>query len=161
MKIILSIIIVLSCMYIGKQYSSNYFIRLKYLKDFKGFLEFAKLNINFNNVSVFYILENYKFESKYLNNDLTNYIQKMDNENLGNNSFLSSYLITFDEKNFIESFLKQFGQKDKEYTINLISKYIIECEKLILKISKTEKENAILPLKLSLAIGIAICILLV
>ena len=56
----------------------NYIKRLNYYKDFKSFLEYSKLNINYNNSSILYIIKNFNYESNDFKKDVLNYFKNID-----------------------------------------------------------------------------------
>lgn len=157
MKIMLCISIVIAFTYIGKELTNNYYIRLNYFKDMKNFLEYCKLNISFNTPSIIHLIEGYEFQSKFLKQDMINY----------KNSLINNYEIKLcnfligNEKIIIQSFINDFGKKDKTETLNLFCKYIDECSIYLNKLNEIEKQKGILPLKLSLSLGVLICILLI
>lgn len=160
MKITLLFLIFVSISFIGYYFSSRYYKKIKLFESLKQFLNYIKLNIDFQSIDLITLLENYKSN----NNDFQKIIEdyKTHIEDLFEMTYfkVTTSILKEDEKEMIESCFCNLGNLPKYLQLENIDKCLQLLNNTISVTLEKEKQCGKLPIKLSFSIGLMIIIIL-
>ena len=155
MKLFISIVIIFCFGYIGKELSLDYFKKSKYLLDFTELVNFIMTNINYTNRDIPDILSKYKFNSISLKSNIEEFVKNFDYKEVNLPKFLE-----YDEKILYSDFFRRIGKSDKTESLNLLKNISKTSDFFYMRQIQNKKQSGVLPFKLCIYIGLALCILL-
>lgn len=151
MRLLLGIILLLFCMFVGYCLSNKYYFRRVFYSDFITFNTILTQEIAFKHTTIINIIKN---QDK--NTDFYCLLNKHIN---GEKVQIDSHYLTIDEKNFTYEYLDKIGRFDK----NTQLEYLKNVNNMILDKQKDsildEKKYKTLYIKLSFLIGLILLII--
>ncbi len=160
MKIVLSILLIISCLYIGISISGSIKKKKEFWEDIVKLCEYLAQNINFGQKKLNEILLSYKTICGVRCQSLIDTF--IDTKGKGN--FLESfenYFFEESEKKLLVEFFDQIGEFDVYNELAKTENYKMRFMKILDKYSEKNKKFSPLIVKLSLIFGIVICIVLI
>ena len=143
MKFVLLLIVFITCVYIGFEIKKYFEDRVKLSDAILSFCEYAKKQIDFYNTPKDQIIDQYN--SGILKKVLSGESDK---------------LLSVNENNKVQEFLSSIGKYDAQNELNNIEFYKLYFQSLKEKCTQDLQKKGGLSLKLSILIGILLCILL-
>lgn len=160
MKIVLSILLILACLYIGITISGSIKKKKEFWEDVVKLCEYLSQNINFGQKKLNEILLSYKTICGIKCQSLIDTFV----DTKGKRGLLESfenYFFEESEKKLLLEFFDQIGELDVYNELAKIQNYKLRFIKILDKYSEKSKKFSPLIVKLSLIFGIAICIVLI
>jgi len=160
MKIVLSILLILACLYIGISISGSIKKKKEFWEDVVKLCEYLSQNINFGQKKLNEILLSYKTICGIKCQSLIDTF--IDTKGKGEllESF-ENYFFEECERKLLLEFFDQIGELDVYNELAKIENYKSRFIKILDKYSEKSKKFSPLIVKLSLIFGIAICIVLI
>lgn len=154
------LIIVLSSV-VGRGLVKLFIIRDKFYKELKLFVGYAKTEIEFSQIKLTELFDKF-FEEKQVEflkefQEIKNYLMQNEKKCLDNKIL---YFLKREERRNIEVFFRGFGTKGVSEEIGQLEKYQEELKRKINEVESIRKTNEGLIYKLSLAVGVVVCILI-
>ena len=160
MKIVLSILLILACLYIGISISGSIKKKKEFWEDVVKLCEYLSQNINFGQKKLNEILLSYKTICGIKCQSLIDTFVDAKGKGGLLESF-ENYFFEESEKKLLLEFFDQIGELDVYNELAKIENYKLRFIKILDKYSEKSKKFSPLIVKLSLIFGIAICIVLI
>ena len=162
MKYFLSILIIGVSGFVGNLFARRYVERDCFYKEMKSMLVYFKSNISFLQMKVAELFDNYMKEKADKNKKkllrMKDVVLCRDEKRLEYKDF---YFLKKEEREEIESFIKGLGLGSIDSELNKIDIFQKLVERKMEEVSDLRKKNEGLTYKLSLSIGVILCILII
>ena len=160
MHLLILIIIVFGCSYIGYGICNYYKSRYVFFKDFVIFLEICEVQIVFYHNKINTIFANF-LENNQCSKEFSNFLRKIQMQFKEHNKIkVDGVLLNVDEQKMIVNFFNNLGKTNSqnqkeiiEFNKTQFKSKAVECENIV-------KKNAPLATKLGFLLGLAIAICL-
>lgn len=162
MKIVLIIVLIGCCTYIGYGFSKYYTLRNVFFADMTLLMDKLKLDIKFSKEKVGDIVKNFNPFSKHFKLLCDNFVGilevgKFDEQQL----FDGINFLKLEEKNTLQAFFKSLGRFDIENQTNQINSFLEEVKKYQISASADKDKYSSLFIKIGFIIGVLIALIIV
>ncbi|MBQ3494144.1 MAG: hypothetical protein IJA69_01875 [Clostridia bacterium] len=164
MKILLILIIIICFVFLGVGLSKYYTERKKFFLEFGLFVSNINSNINFGREKIINIIEKYEIKNKSLELQklCDNYVNALRNKNLIDGRIFDGItILKNDEKQLLQNFFGMLGKFDIYSQSKEIASYSARFEEIYSEVNKDCKKYASLIIKLSLVLGLLVCLLII
>lgn len=161
LKILLLLIIIIGCTYIGYGFSNYYKVRLKFFKDFLNFLEFCKTQITFYHNKIDEIFLGF-LEQNQCSKDLKKFLQKIKEQFISNKIInVELFILNSNEQKLLANFFNNLGKTNVEKQNELIEFNKFQIKSVLTDCEEKTQKFAPLATRLGFLLGLAIAICLI
>ncbi len=150
------VVIVVSSAFVGRAITQKYVQRDEFFKELINFLHRLKNDISFRKIKLNELIDGYISKSKNKYSCIIAELFKNCNMDGRNLRFLKN-----DEKMIINNFVSSLGSSSAEIEVSNIDNFIENIKSISLACEVERKKNGILYYKLSIAVGIVVCVLII
>lgn len=160
MKLVLIVCVILASGVIGFMLKNKYKLQKEFLMFLKNFLEFSLVNVGIYKNNLSEIINNFIIQQKNKNAKYVNFFQNNGKVYTFDLNFVNEWINDETCIYELKSFFGSMGKADKDGEYEKIKREINVLEGFISKAEKQEKEKGDLYFKISLAVGIALGIII-